>query len=341
MRKADRHDILFLQFFAVTSLVLWHAAPHQLENLPQWFDFYVAEFYIGVPLFFFVAGYLWIAGEKKYLNEKTTIILKQKIKRILFPYLFLGTTVFLPKAILNSYTYNPVKPTILGFLSSFLYPATNSVRFLWFLPCLFVLFIIALLFLRHGMNKQTLTLSYGIAILLFLITECFPVKFEQDPLCVITALNNLHFFILGMLAYRYSDYLAMRRISILILIVFHLILFSRLLFPVQGIVLDLLNWAFYSLFIIVIYGLSTRAGKKLMRLSLAYDVGLYSYPIFIFSWFVLVGLRVVLYDRLELSQIMMNGAILLSFIAGLLLPLLLAKYLDQKLPRALRPLVGL
>ena len=38
---------------------------------------------------------------------------------------------------------------------------------------------------------------------------------------------------------------------------------------------------------------------------------------------------------------MINGAIAISFIAGLFMPLYLSKFLDRKLPVSLKPLVGL
>ena len=104
MRKSDRLDILFLQLVAVTSLVLCHAAPRQLDNLPSWFPFYIEHFYMRVPLFFFISGFLWALGERKRVGKTAFQVIRKKAKRLLLPYFFMGTVAFLPKVLLSAYT---------------------------------------------------------------------------------------------------------------------------------------------------------------------------------------------------------------------------------------------
>lgn len=341
MRKSDRLDILFLQLVAVTSLVLCHAAPRQLDKLPSWFPFYIEHFYMRVPLFFFISGFLWALGERKRVGKTAYQVIRKKAKRLLLPYLFMGTVAFLPKVLLSAYTYHPMEASLSGYVSSFLFPATNAIRFLWFLPCLFSLFCLVVFYPRKWMEGPKIFGAYLIACLLHIVTEYIPVAFEDDPFCIIAAFNNFHYFVLGMMLYRYSDRIVSRRVSVALLIAFHVALFSRFFMPEQSSFLGVLNWSYYTLFIVVLYGVSVKIGDKVMPAPLLHGIGLYSYPIFIFSWFVLVALRIVLYDRYELSTMMINGAIAISFIAGLFIPLYLSKFLDRKLPVSLKPLVGL
>ena len=341
MRKADRHDILFLQFFAIMTLALWSSGPYQSEIMPSWLEFYRNKIFVGRPLYFFIAGLLWILGEKYHSEDSTTSTLTRKAKRLLVPYFFVGSMIYLSKVLLTSYVYNPLHAPAEGFLTSLFYPTAEGIGYLWFLPSLFILFMIAAFFMKEKTATSRLVTIYVLAVFLFFIIENLPINLSTDTLGIVTALNNLHFFTLGILAYRFSHYLAVRRIYLSFLGAFHVVLFSRLFIPAQGLLLDILNWAFYTLLVIVIHGLSTRAGKKLMRHSFPHDIGLHSYPIFIFSWFVLVCLRIIIYDSHEQSPIMINAGIVICFAAGILLPLLLTKYLDKKLPKPLRPLIGL
>lgn len=341
MHPSNRHDILFLRMIAVISLILWHAAPHQLDNLPRWFGFYVNKFYLGVPLFFCISGFLWIMKGKKNEEATVTNILKKKAQRLLLPYICLGSAVFLPKIALNAYTYNPLDKSFLGFLSSFFYPATNAIRFLWFLPCLYILFLIAIVFFKKRMSSSGLLVSYILSILLFLFTEKVSIPFDRDPLCIITALNNVHYFVLGMLLHRFSHLMKSRPVLIGVLIIFHIALVARFTLPEELVPSDTINTIYYSIYIIVLYRLSEKLGPKITHRPFWHDIGYYSYPIFIFSWFVLVALRIFLYDRQELSPIGINAAILTSFVCGLLIPLYISRFMDKALSPKLKPLVGL
>ena len=69
----------------------------------------------------------------------------QKAKRLLLPYLFISSLVFLPKVYLSHYALHPIDGNFEAWVHMLIYPWDNVIRIYWFLPTLFIITIISVL----------------------------------------------------------------------------------------------------------------------------------------------------------------------------------------------------
>lgn len=97
--KTTLNDILFIRCFAVISLVAWHSYCSYIcwgyGNSPldgvytKLFSFLTPD--ANMPLFTFMAGYLFCFLLKKQKYQKFKTFLEKKVHRLLIPFLILGT----------------------------------------------------------------------------------------------------------------------------------------------------------------------------------------------------------------------------------------------------------
>ena len=104
-----------------------------------------------MPLFMFISGFLLrYTGGRKQIPLRDTILygrkgfIWKKVKRLLIPYFTISTLAFLPKALLSSFALRPVDLTVAGFLHQLIYPWDNVIIYFWFLPTLFLIFMIVI-----------------------------------------------------------------------------------------------------------------------------------------------------------------------------------------------------
>lgn len=139
MVKKNR-QIVLLTLFAMTLVVAGHSdITSDFKEL--WIYKWVYGFHM--PLFFFISGFLFTFTVP---NAKLNTILfgafvKKKAIRLLIPFLFINTVIFIIKAGIikdASLMQHPIEFTFSSFLDSTLF---SPIGFMWFLPALFVIFI--------------------------------------------------------------------------------------------------------------------------------------------------------------------------------------------------------
>lgn len=143
--------ISFLQIFGILLVVIGHGAIGAPAR-PLWQE-WIYSFHM--PLFMFISGFLL-----RYSNEHKGISLVdmssqaqkmfvwKKVKRLLIPYVVISTMAFFPKSILSRFSLRPLEFSFSSYIHMLLYPWDNVIIFFWFLPTLFIIFLIILCSVR-------------------------------------------------------------------------------------------------------------------------------------------------------------------------------------------------
>lgn len=200
-------QMAFLTIFATILVVAGHCdITPDYKN--TWLFQWVYSFHM--PLFFLISGYLFgLTNPIERLNKtKWTDFMKKKFIRLMVPFFVIDTIIFIIKATLFSdgeMVQHPVELTIGSYLYNlFLRP----IGFMWFLPCLFMIFMMA--FPLWKMVKQNhigggivLIISVIIYVLAFAVDfynrDCIPfMRFSR-------AIYFMAFFWTGILYAEYSD----------------------------------------------------------------------------------------------------------------------------------------
>lgn len=140
-----------------------------------------------MPLFFFIAGITY-SGEPKSFKAYGSKYGRQ----LLIPYLLFSLPIFVIKAVrfLQSNSYIEVWKTFVGIFIC--WKGTQYYNGVWFLPCMFAVYVIAYFF-NNIKGKGRLLL----ATICFLIGWLLAVTHVVLPLCLDTAFVSLGFFLLG------------------------------------------------------------------------------------------------------------------------------------------------
>jgi len=167
------NNIFFLQTVGVILVVVGHAFFNHGDHIAcQWI------YTFHMPLFFFISGYLleYTTVRKGYKIADTELkpFISKKVKRLLIPYLFWGTVVFLPKALLASFSVRPIDASFSSYIYMMVHPYKNVIGSLWFLPTLFMVFaVVMIMFKASGLFFASRKGKLNIAVLVFLVVSCF------------------------------------------------------------------------------------------------------------------------------------------------------------------------
>lgn len=191
--------INILRGFAIFLIVVGHAIGYSkgLKEVSR----YLSSFY--VPLFFFISGYLF----KENKEEKIGTYIKRKAKRILIPYFVFAILSLIPYYLFggevqsNLNSKNSISNSILVSLGAVLYGSGHGNSLpqnspLWFLPCYFVVVVIAKLVYDKTKNFKHKSIILSVfffivgGVVYYYFNAAYPFGFE-------TALVMLYFYFLG------------------------------------------------------------------------------------------------------------------------------------------------
>lgn len=138
--------ISFLQTFGILLVVVGHS----FYGCGYDSVFYTWIYSFHMPLFMFISGYLlrYETERKKTPLAETSLygrdgFIFKKVKRLLVPYVVISTLTFFPKTLLNSFAARPTDISLPEYIKMLIYPWDNVIIFFWFLPTLFLIFLIA------------------------------------------------------------------------------------------------------------------------------------------------------------------------------------------------------
>lgn len=200
--KEKNRQIVLLTLFAMILVVAGHSDITQdFKNL--WIYKWAYSFHM--PLFFFVSGFLFAltVPEAKLRIMSPRTFIEKKATRLIIPFLFINTVIFIIKATLitdSSLMQNPVELTWKSFLESTFF---NPMGFMWFLPALFIIFMVAFLLRKLLININRggyLSAVISTIIIFMIVDDAVPtISFMQ----ISSAIHYITFFLLGLL---YCDY---------------------------------------------------------------------------------------------------------------------------------------
>lgn len=196
--EAKRQDINILYSIGAILAVFGHSHPNDWASFDGTVFYHIIVFIytFHMPLFFVIAGIL-LYNSKSIRVKSFNEFIKEKAFKLLTPYVVLSAVFLIPKGYIE---YGG-----LGFLNfefiinSFLVPRQNTWGHFWFLPTLFICYVI-LGGLKKSRSSFNNKLFQRIAVLLGIVSVCFwlwPIKTDLFALKDVT--ENLFYMVLGML----------------------------------------------------------------------------------------------------------------------------------------------
>ncbi len=309
--------ISFLQTFGIILVVIGHSfSTGQEPFLNDW----IYSFHM--PLFMFISGMLYKMQADKHGLEPMKSFFYKKSMRLLLPYFVISTLGFLCKIPLNNLAVRPTTISFGGYLHSLFYPHENAVILMWFLPTLFLIFVLSHMVLK--LFKKDVVI-----VILLVLSFCYTMldnELRVKLLDISLAAFYYKWWALGYLYFRYQDivnrklWLANRTVCFLLLLLTVAGLYflqSSPYYPTAKIFLPIVGILF-SISLTELY-----CKTNLSFLSHLYG---YSFQIYLLSWFAHSVVNTLGYKVFDCTQIIVSP---ISIVLGIYMPLLFAKIAEK------------
>lgn len=321
MAAEKLENITHLSSWAILLVVLGHSYPGLqysddiLINILLWIRKHLIYSY-HMPLFMFISGYLFIHTNRER-NINYIGFVQKKIKRLLVPYFVISTCVFPVKIFLSQYADRPVQFNLNDYVKSVIYPDDNVIALFWFLPTLFIIFLIAPIFKKYLVNRK-ISVLYLLSVLLIFFNLFNPVK-NIKLLCLNCVADLIVFFWMGCVFYMYRIKFGF----IPVILIFMLLVSYSSIYGNSKVTLLLTA----SSGIFLSYEIMQRYSSN-NYYYLKFIDG-YSYQIFLLSWFPQNLIKIILYKNLNVDFII---TFLSMFLGGLIIPVIVSKFVKRHAP---------
>ena len=302
--KNLNRQVCFLTSFAMILVVIGHS-----DITDDYKQLFIYKWVYGfhMPLFFFVSGFLFSYTTPKEKLERLDLwhFYNKKIRRLLIPFFIFNTLFFFVKATLISpeQMQHPVELTCYSFVH---YTFFSPIGYLWFLPTLFVLFVVFVPLIKlftkidaYGFQIALLCIGIGGGILSILLPSIFEINkaFMFSPYFITGYLYCLDKEVVDVKIKKNAD------ITLSISLILSIILLN--------------NWSYVSGFVGILFAVS-------LSLMLASLIGDYTvvfsrltYTIFLLSYIPQMFIRGPIAHWMPVNQYLLSC---LSFVFGLILP---------------------
>lgn len=226
--KQQLSHISFLQTFGIILVVLGHSFYRISPDNP--FIRWIYGFHM--PLFFFISGYLLrhihpslhtlkLYGRSGYITRKA--------RRLLLPYFVISNLLFVPKALMSSYTVRPIALNWHSYADMLLYPYHNVLSAFWFLPTLFLVILVFVSMARVG---QKIPFHVDIRIVLLVCVGInILIDFHHESLLnLLGVAYYIVYFVMGYVFRKYNYEQQLRQLSPFVLLSFTFLLSVVLLY---------------------------------------------------------------------------------------------------------------
>ena len=148
--------LAILRGLAVALVIIYHVPTFEVEKIKTPFDIFNDIFAFRMPLFFFISGYL-LYHTKVGKNGSYISIIKERVPRIVIPYVFITLAVLFAKYFAGSVVgISNVDISLSAIIDIFVYPKDNNPWIvLWFLN------VVLIFFLCYPLLKLSLKNIYG------------------------------------------------------------------------------------------------------------------------------------------------------------------------------------
>lgn len=307
-------QISFLFVFATLLVVIGHA-DITLDYKDIWIFKWVYSFHM--PLFFFLSGFLfaYTHPEDKMRKINFFSFMKKKVRRLLLPFLFINSVIFVIKSrfVSAELMQHPLTFSFPSWVESML---ERPIGFMWFLPALFMIFVFFLL-IKRGIYIN-IYLQIGGVILLFLLSNVMPdVSFMQLSLAV----HYSVYFSLGIIYCIHKKKVDAFLLRYKYTILLGAFMLSACLIPVR-VIAALAGVVFCLVLSLVV---ESHCGDRIVCLS---D---YTYTVFLLSYFPQMFIRGPIAHALpEVNQYVLS---VVSVVVGFILPIALGLFYRKVLDK--------
>jgi len=293
-----------------------------------------------MPLFLFVSGYLMMYT--CFLRGKGTDIItftKNKVKRLLLPFIVLSLIAFLPRTAMSAVADDPMELSLRSLLDGLLYAQSLIIPFYWFLQTSFTLLVTCFASI-YIMRRLRIPGKYinATLLLLFIMLPFMNWDIDYDFFSVGYTISLGIFFVLGIVFAQYEDLFDryIKRGSIISVIAFAAAWAA--LFFLSG---D--SYIMYKLAGVAGIGMCVYTVHFIIRHKvtvLDHLIGA-NYIIFLLSWFLNVASQQILHHYVDMPWFFFTA---LSLASGIYIPyaiyMLMKRHRDSRLCKAISFLLG-
>ena len=303
--------ISFLQFVGVVSVVIGHSmngisVPTAYTDIKAWI------YTFHMPLFFFVSAFLF--AYKGGYDHGYRNVLSKRFWRLLVPYVIWNAAFIIPKYLLMPLLGDVTKDTAVEFsleyfLRIILRPRDNILGHTWFLCGLFEMFLIAILF-DKARRKKELWIPITLALI---VVNCFGI--ENRWLAAGDLMKNGIFFWCGLLlgSFKPDDIVSSLKNNLLTSSIIVLTIGTTVVWAIKpDMNINTLILGISALFFFMAFQVLSG-----IRGGLIEFVSWNSFPIYIMHWPVIMVLRLVFYQKLELSPVL---SMFINLVLGFTIP---------------------
>lgn len=322
--KKYYEEINIVRGLALLAVLLGHSFPDAQTGMTNLIAVYlhsmVYSFHMGV--FFFVSGF--VSGNKLCGGNsslKTEII--RKVKRIMVPYLFYSLITFVLKQLFAVFANNPFRIEELWKILIGINPNGG----LWFLWTLFVISV-GYLFWSKLTSSAMHYLMVGIALLV--ISFYVPFSFLDS------VMKYSIYYSVGILVQQNYNHIKEKLEKNSALVLF-LILMTALLAMVYIGHFPYFLTCLSATVCLLICGIRISNASEGILFKVLSELGNYSFDIYLISYFVQVGIRVVFY---RIWQLPYWAVVIMMFFGGAVIPYCLCRYIIRKIPICNKIMLG-
>lgn len=325
--KKELDWIKWLQAIGIVLVVLGHSLPEDILKNNSFVIILIRNFIYSfhMPLFFTISGFLFCYSTSSK-NRSYFQLIKNKAEKLLVPYVLLGLLAYIPHYLLSKFANRKMLLTPLEIIYSFLYPHLHSIRFFWFLPVLFIFFLVSPALMIFLKNKKYSILGIYFLIILSVFR---PLNIKILGLDIVE--NYLIHFFIGMNLLTYQDQLKKfleNKFFILISIaVFSVCYLLFWYMPINNLVVKKLLELIIGLSgVVSIWCVSLILNKPKAAISILSN---YSYQIFLLSIFPQVFFK-ILY---QIGVLNYSFTLILMILSGICIPISISVVLKRYLPQ--------
>lgn len=335
MAKKKINEIEDLFSFAMLLVVFGHSMIFSdFSANAEWYLFVRRIIYsFHMHFFFFISGFLFIYTNIDKDDFSWFIVIRSKIKRLMVPYFFLLSIVYLPRVYMSKYTMGQFNLDFLSYVKMFINPHYSPMYNYWFIFTLFIFFLFSGIFLEI-IKKNKIFLGLFLTILLSYISIN---KIDTHWFCINYITGYMIYFWLGFLFYFVREKInKLDSVLWAIVLFFVIIIVAATRFTFDGTfeffnTFIRLSGIFFAYFFILTY---KRFGYKFFLFQFMKG---YTYPIYLLSWFFHEGIAFIINKKMGFG---FYAVFPFSLSFALILPVLISKFIEKRLPKV-KCIIGL
>ena len=316
--------LAILRGWAVLLVIIFHATlymEHHADSIERFLDIFNEIFYFRMPLFFFISGYL-LCYTKILKNSGFGTVIKERIPRILIPYIVITLGVYFSKHIFRMFisSGSPFEISAQTIINMFLYPyARNPWPTLWFLNTILIFFLCYPLLKLSLKNAFTTISTFLLLVVFYFVVSPLNIEFLNFSFVS----KYFVFFYFGLLFARFELYKLGENIKILLLSLGIMIAtFTLWKYDIIGLHFFLLLYSISGIYLSIYLAMKCEKIKPMLFSSFRK----YYYQIYLVSPFFHTFVYIA-YEKLEPNKLLLFIAI--SATLGLYGPVLICKVAEK------------